>query len=651
MSEVETGSIVTRVEMIDLWVRNPSVEPEVHRITTGIPVRLGRSSQNDVTVQGDRSISRRHVTLLWDGSCLQIDCTDSAKNPVVVGQQSVRTARLSLGGIFSIGGSVFQIVEHGDDPDDAFRNATVAHSGSTIVPPPLSGLGTEGLDTIDNFGGKGDGRDEPSVERMFAADELRQLRFGAVDRQLELLSALPGRIESSRSDEDLAVQVAELLLEALPRAEAAAVVSVDLESLSTPDQIGRWQLVPQMMRVDSRRSSEGTFRPSRQLIARTLLARKSVLHIWGDGGSDEDEGFTQTMGLDWAFAVPLLSDASRGWCLYVSGRGGPRGAFNVRPDDFQGELRFTELVAQFLGSVRQVRVLQDQKTQLSSFFSPKVIDSLMDSGGVPSLEPDARDVTVLFCDVRGFSLKSEVEDDELPNVLRSGREALGVMASAILDYDGAIADFQGDAALGFWGWPVPLDDGPLPACRAALTIASEFRRASKIAGGPMQGFGVGIGIAHGRALAGQIGTDNQAKIGVFGRIVNLGSRLEGMTKFFGVDVCVDEATARWIQQSATRLNVRLRPLARVTPKGMTSAETVYGLVPPLREAPHLTDAMIEAHSHAVTAIIEGRWADAAELLRQFPVADIPARFLLRFLQDGQRKCPPDWDGAIPLRRK
>ena len=650
MSDAEAGRAENSARRIDLWVRNSGTEPEAYRLEVGTPARLGRSSQNDITVLGDRALSRRHVTLRWDGSQLAIDCFEAARNPIVIGQQVVRSARVQPGDVFAIGGSIFQVVKHGDEPGEEFFTAVAPQGSSTSVPSALADLGSEGLDTISQLGGRS-GSEEPSVERLFALDEVRHLQFGAVDHQLELLSALPQRIESSRSEEDLAVQIAELLLEALPRAEAAAVVSVDPESLADDDPSGRRQLTPRMMRVDSRGTSEGTFRPSRRLIARTLLEQKSVLHIWGDGGGGSDEGFTQTMGLDWAFAVPLISEASRGWCLYVSGRGGPRGAFNISPDDFQSELRFTVLVSQFLGSVRQVRALQDQKTQLSSFFSPKVIDSLMDSGGVPSLEADARDVTVLFCDVRGFSLKAEVDVDELPNVLRSGREALGVMASAILDYDGAIADFQGDAALGFWGWPVPLDDGPLPACRAALTIVREFRRASQIAGGPMQGFGAGIGIAHGRALAGQIGTENQAKIGVFGRIVNLGSRLEGMTKFFGVDVCIDEATAKWIEPAAAQLNVRIRPLARVTPKGMTSAETVYGLVPSLREAPHLTDAMIDAHGHAVTAVIEGRWKDAALLLQQFPTVDVPSRFLLRFLDDGRKKCPPDWNGAIPLRKK
>lgn len=650
MTNGGTSSADAIAERVSLWARNPGIEPLSHGLDAGAPISLGRSSQNDVTILGDRALSRRHVTLRWDGRQLQITCFENARNPIVIGQQVVRSARARLGDVFAIGGTIFQLVAIDAEPDDAFWTATAPQGSSATVPSALADLGTEGLETINDLGGKSSS-EEPSVERLFALDEVRHLQFGAVDHQLELLSALPQRIEASRTEEDLAAQIAELLLEALPRAEAAAVVSVDPESLADDEASGRRQLTPRMMRVDSRGTSEGTFRPSRRLIARTLHEKKSVLHIWGSGGDGGDEGFTQTMGLDWAFAVPLLSEASRGWCLYVSGRGGPRGAFSVSPEDFESELRFTVLVSQFLSSVRQIRALQDQKTQLSSFFSPKVIDSLMDSGGVPSLDADARDVTVVFCDVRGFSLKAEVDDDELPNVLRSGREALGVMASAILDYDGAIADFQGDAALGFWGWPVPLDDGPLPACRAALTIVREFRRASQVDGGPMQGFGVGIGIAHGRALAGQIGTENQAKIGVFGRIVNLGSRLEGMTKFFGVDVCVDEATAKWIEPAAEKLNVRVRALARVTPQGMTSAETVYGLVPSLKEAPHLTDAMIDAHGHAVTAVIEGRWNEAVELLQQFPDNDVPSRFLLRFLDDGRKKCPPDWNGAIPLRKK
>lgn len=649
MSKRESADAGQSDAPVQLCVHNAVTDLQLYCLEPCRPLRIGRSSRNDVVVCGDRTISREHLCVSWDGCHVLVKCLSSARNPIVYGQQAVRQFRFSPGDMFLVGVTAFQIVACGHAPDRSRLDALLDCVGEDQAAEPVGDRRSD--DTIRHQSRAEKTSQPPSLECVFASAELRQLNFREAARQLELLSALPGRIDSSRTDEELALQIAELLLEALPRAEAAAVVSVASDVLRELVCSRRAELIPRMMRVDTRGTAEGTFRPSRQLIAQALTERKNVLHVWGQGDAGSGQSFTQSMGLDWAFCVPLLSENSRGWCLYVSGRGGPRGAFDVTADDFQGELRFTELVAQFLGSVRQVRVLQDQKTQLSSFFSPKVIDSLMDSGGVPSLEPDARDVSVLFCDVRGFSLKAEVDEEDLPDVLRSGREALGVMARAILDFDGAIADFQGDAALGFWGWPVPLETGPLPACRAALQIVREFRRASRVDGGPLQGFGVGIGIAHGRALAGQIGTDNQAKIGVFGRIVNLGSRLEGMTKLFGVDICVDEATARCLQASRDELPVRIRRLARVIPKGMQTAETVYGLVPSLAERPQLTDALIDAHGHAVQAVIDGRWTDAMELLKQFPPDDLPARFLRRFLEDGRRTCPPDWTGAIPLRRK
>ena len=90
--------------------------------------------------------------------------------------------------------------------------------------------------------------------------------------------------------------------------------------------------------------------------------------------------------------------------MYVSGRGAESGGLIVTEDDLTGNLRFTELVAQFIGSIRQVRLLQDQKTQLSTFFSPKIIESLTTENANKALEPAEREISVLFCDVRGFAM-------------------------------------------------------------------------------------------------------------------------------------------------------------------------------------------------------------------------------------------------------
>lgn len=648
MRKTEAGLSESPHAAVDLWIKAPDDSTLTCVLKAGVDVRLGRSSRCDLKIGWDRSISRRHAKLRWTGTRLLIQCYDSAQNPVVADGQTMRRAELNVGESFMIGTTAFCVTETGAAPGDSFQQMELGRD-NTIIP----GLSSDGLETIGPIGSAD--KAKPKIERAFAAHEVRRLDFDNAARQIELLSALPERIEASRSDEELGLQIAELLLDAIPHAEAVAVVSFNPDGISESDGSDVGFPVPRMMRVHSRDDSEITFRPSRRLIARTLLEQKTVLHIWDDDLHDPSKvdtaQFTQTMGLGWAFASPVLSESSRGWCLYVSGRGGSAGPFSIREEDFQSDLRFTELVAQFLGSVRQVRVLQDQKTQLSSFFSPKVIDSLMEEGDGTSLEPDARDVTVLFCDVRGFSLKSDVDDEHLLGVLNSARDALGVMAGAILDYDGAIADFQGDAALGFWGWPVPLEDGPLPACRAALTIVNDFRRAALESGGPMQGFGVGVGIAHGRALAGQIGTDNQAKIGVFGRIVNLGSRLEGMTTQFGVDICIDEATAAWIARSTDSIDVRVRPLARVRPRGMQRIQNIYTVVPPLDEAPDVTNEMLQWSGDAMNAIAAGDWSDAVSILQRFPENDAPSRFLLDHLAYGRIPCPVDWDGAITLTRK
>jgi adenylate cyclase len=164
--------------------------------------------------------------------------------------------------------------------------------------------------------------------------------------------------------------------------------------------------------------------------------------------------------------------------MYVSGHGTRANSVYVSEADLESHVRFTELVAQFIGSVRQVRLLQDERSRLNSFFPTQVIDSLTNGSKSRSLDPAEREITVLFCDVRGFSKKAERFKDDLLGLLGSVRAALGIMVDGILEQDGTIADFQGDDALGFRGWPVELKYGPIPAFRAALAIQKKSEEAS-----------------------------------------------------------------------------------------------------------------------------------------------------------------------------
>ena len=463
-----------------------------------------------------------------------------------------------------------------------------------------------------------------------------------------MLARLPALISNSTSDDVLAGLIVGILMDTIPSSVAVAVMRYD--DLQSDEQTDPFPAEfdpsrPVMMKVASDDGYTGRFRPSRRLIRSCLESGKSVLHIWD---CETDDGlFTVSGGLDWAFCTPVQTTETNQWCLYVAGQGSANQGVLIDDNALKGDMRFVELVAQFIASICNVRLLEEQKTQLSSFFSPLVIDSLLGHES-QTLQPAQRDITVLFCDVRGFSHLSEMLQDDLFQLLATGKRALGLMTNGILESGGAIADFQGDAALGFWGWPGPLKEGPVPACRAAMKIVEAFNNCNDDS---LAGVSVGIGIAHGNAIAGQIGTERQAKIGVFGPVVNQGSRFEGLTKQLGVSICIDETTAEYVQSNVPEVEARCRRLVRIRPAGMDTPLTVYQLLPGTMVSESTSNRMLKNYDTALAAIVDGDWKSAADLLEEFCITDGPTRFLMEQMKQTELRPPEGWDGVFTLTKK
>lgn len=574
-------------------------------------LRIGRASTNDVSIPDDLMISRQHAVAEIKGNEFLIRCLEGAANGLLVAGKKLRQVRLAAGDSFQIGGTEFLCL----DQDE--------------------------------------GEDQPEAPRVretvYSAEALQKSEFRNPIHQLEILANLPEQIASTRSDEEFAVKVAELLLQGIPQADAVAVVQFVDSDLAWTPEFSSQPPAPVLVRVASRQSYSGRFRPSRRLMLKSLQLGQSVIHILEPEGDTAQ--FTISDGLGWSFSSPIRGAVSPGWCLFVSGRKFRQGDM-FGEEALQGDLRFTELLAQFIGSIRQVRTLQNQQTQLSAFFSPKVIESLMSTRSVgAAIAPAECDVTVLFCDLRGFSERSEALRHDLPALFQSVSKALGVMANGVLEQNGAIADFQGDAILGFWGWPIHDANGPWPACRAALAICEGFRIANEQLNSLLTGLSAGVGVAHGRALAGRIGTEQQAKIGVFGPVVNQGSRLEGMTKHFGVSICIDQAAAEYVRENIPATEARTRFLSTVRPKGMRTPISVYELLPGETSSSTVSSELIAAHESAVNGIIAGNWEEARDTLSRLPESDGPANFLRAFLAKAPKKPGPDWNGVIQLEHK
>jgi adenylate cyclase len=267
------------------------------------------------------------------------------------------------------------------------------------------------------------------------------------------------------------------------------------------------------------------------------------------------------------------------------------------------------------------------------------------------LKPRQTEVTVLFCDLRGSCRLAEECQEELTALWNRVSEALNIMASSILDQDGVIGDFQGDAAMGFWGWPLDCEDRVERAARAALTIRRRFTKASKQPGDPLAGIACGIGIATGPAIAGKLGTMDQFKVDVFGPTVNLASRLESMTKILRVAILVDDRTAQVLSSSNNNYWGRCRRLAKIQPYGMDSTTLMVSeLLPPAVEPGAMSERHRKDYEAALDAFHEARWRDAASLLRRLP-GDGPGDFLMAFMDKHNHTPPAQWNSVIKMDSK
>jgi adenylate cyclase len=189
------------------------------------------------------------------------------------------------------------------------------------------------------------------------------------------------------------------------------------------------------------------------------------------------------------------------------------------------------------------------------------------------------------------------------------------------------------------------------ACRAALGIRAAFAKAAATKNHPLADFAMGIGIAHGRAVAGKIGTAEQVKVTVFGPVVNLASRLEGMTKQLRVPIVLDEATAKIVRQRLPATEGRIRKLARLLPYGMETPVVVSELLPAAVDEPELSDALVAEYEQGVDHFIAGRWDQAYRCLHGMPASDRAQDFLMQQIVLHNRTAPPNWDGTIRLPSK
>ena len=563
---------------------------------------LGRGEECDLTVPWERWLSRRHFSLTATPEGVLVSRLPESGNPVYFRGTPQDTFTVAAGERFVVGETRFLIREM----------------------QPLSPL-----------------PEAPVQQIAFTNAELQQVQFEDADRRLEALARLPSVIDLALNQEEQASHLAGLILAGIQHAEAAAVVTFGQNSKV---KVVAWE---------RRNETQGTFRPSIGLVSDALSDWRSVLHTW-EKSTGMTPDYTIQSEFDWAFCTPVARTGAGRWGIYVAGRlEEPLTETHPLRRNLQSDVRFAQMIGEVISSSERMNRMEGQLSILRQFLSPPLLKALEETGkngelNAELLKPRVCPVTVLFCDLRGFSHRAEEMENDLPGLLARVNAALDVMTTAILNHGGVTGDFLGDAVLGFWGWPFSSEDAPLKACRAALEIRRQFARIQGSAEHPLADFRVGVGVAHGRAVAGKIGSGGRVSVTVFGPVVNLASRLESMTKRLHVPVILDEATAEIARRGLTACEGRIRNLAVVQPYGLDRALTVSELVPPFGEFSELTDEQLATFEQGVEHFQQGDWDEAYQALHAVPSSDRAQDFLLATIAQHNRSAPAGWRGVVEL---
>jgi adenylate cyclase len=250
------------------------------------------------------------------------------------------------------------------------------------------------------------------------------------------------------------------------------------------------------------------------------------------------------------------------------------------------------------------------KNAFGTYVSPEIVNRITREGYGLQLGGEKKELTVLFSDIRDFTYISERFDSQ--QTVTFLNHYLSSMSEVIFKHQGTIDKFIGDAIMAIFGAPVPQENHAEKACWVALGMVENLNQVNK--DNLKLGFpkiGIGVGINTGDMTIGNIGSNKRFDYTVIGDAVNLGARLEGLTKFFDVQIIVSEFTYAAVKNP----ELRFRELGNVVVKGKELSVKIYQLLVPSENAMD-TSLWLEHWEHAFDAMEMKKLNEALEYLKR-----------------------------------
>lgn len=342
-------------------------------------------------------------------------------------------------------------------------------------------------------------------------------------------------------------------------------------------------------------------------------------------------------------AAGLLLAASAGLSWY---------AFSVQRLLIDPILPAAVIAMVFFVTMPLLLLLTDREKQFvrgafGRYLAPSLVERLADNPNALKLGGEMRDLTILFSDIRGFTTLSEkLDPDELTALLNG---FLTPMTDVLLESQATIDKYMGDAIMAFWNAPLDIEAHPRRACLAALAMVERLETLNREREVPLA---IGIGLHRGPACVGNLGSIQRFSYSAIGDSVNLASRVEGLTKGYGVSILVTETVHR------EAADLAYLEVDRVGVVGRAEPITVYALMgdaaratsQAFRDLSDNHDRMLAAYRNvdldgAAAALQEARATAPGQVAGLY---DLYAERIAAFRTDPP---PAGWDGVYRATKK
>lgn len=301
------------------------------------------------------------------------------------------------------------------------------------------------------------------------------------------------------------------------------------------------------------------------------------------------------------------------------------------------------------GFFAETRIKRQFTDLFGQYVPPELVEEMARNPGNYSMDGRNDELSVLFSDVRSFTTISEgLDPKELTHLMN---EYLGCMTTVIRQHRGTLDKYIGDAIMAFWGAPLADQQHARNAVLAALEMQQALRQLDESfreRGWPI--LQIGIGINTGVMTVGDMGSTVRKAYTVMGDAVNLGARLEGITKEYGVGILVGELTC---QQCA---DIAFKEIDRVRVKGKDKPVAIFTPLGLTEELDETVRQESLAWQQALQLYRDQQWDTAEKAIRSLQRSDPDSRLYALYLEriDSLRRDPPAeacWDGVTTFKTK